>query len=183
MEEVLSRLLHSSFEGGRIGKFFHHKGCPLIFHLLNVNDLLVFTNGEWRSLHWLQKMLETYECWSRQAINKSKLALFIFNEINNAEKKGLLWIAGFAEESFPYTYLEPLVIPRRLTNHMLENLVHRIQNKVASWEGKMLSSPNPYPTCPFQRGDSHLCCVIGSFGGDPKNSFHFVIIILGGELW
>lgn len=46
MEEVLSRLLKEAFEDGHIGTFYHPRGAPLILHLLYMNDLLVFANGD-----------------------------------------------------------------------------------------------------------------------------------------
>lgn len=46
MEEVLSRLLNKSYEEIIIGRFFHPRGSPLISHILNANDLLVFANDE-----------------------------------------------------------------------------------------------------------------------------------------
>ncbi|XP_035546552.1 uncharacterized protein LOC118348611 [Juglans regia] len=45
MEEVLSRLLRSNFQDGRIGKFSHPIGAPLVSLLLYADDILIFTNG------------------------------------------------------------------------------------------------------------------------------------------
>lgn len=41
IEEVLTRLLNKAYGEGRIGKFFHPRGAPLIFHLLYADDLFV----------------------------------------------------------------------------------------------------------------------------------------------
>lgn len=46
MEEVLKSLLNQAYGEGRIGKFFHPRGTPLISHLLYVDDLLIFAIGE-----------------------------------------------------------------------------------------------------------------------------------------
>lgn len=45
MEDVLSRMINVEFEGGRIVKFYHPRGCHFISHLLYADDQLVFTNG------------------------------------------------------------------------------------------------------------------------------------------
>lgn len=63
--EVLSHLLQVEFESGRIGKFVHPKGCPIISYLLYVNDLLVFMNGECKYFKQLLKILGVYKIWSR----------------------------------------------------------------------------------------------------------------------
>lgn len=118
MEEVLSRLLYATFEGGRIGKFFHPRGYPLISHLLCADKLHVFTNGEQRSSQRLT--LETYGSWSRQAINKAKPTIFLSNKISSTRRRDLLRTTGFAKGSFPFTYLGAPVFPGRLTSGMLE---------------------------------------------------------------
>lgn len=74
MEEILSRLQKKQFELGKIGRFFHPRGALLILHLLHVDDLLIFCNGDKRSLKMLMKTLKIYERWSIQMINKEKLA-------------------------------------------------------------------------------------------------------------
>ncbi|KAK1575277.1 hypothetical protein Q3G72_004017 [Acer saccharum] len=64
MEEVLTRLLRKNFEVGRIGKFTHPMGAPLISHLLYADDLLIFANGQKKSMKGLVDTLATYERWS-----------------------------------------------------------------------------------------------------------------------
>lgn len=71
------------------------RGAPLISHLLYADELLVFTNGERRSLKMLLKTLEVYEKCSGQLINKEKFALFLSNKINNSRRRGLLRLTGF----------------------------------------------------------------------------------------
>lgn len=90
MEEVLSRMLKVDFEKGRIRKFVYPKGCPLISHLLYIDDLLVFTNGEHRSLKQLLMTLGFYEWWFKQKINKAMFAFFFSSKINNVRRMGLI---------------------------------------------------------------------------------------------
>lgn len=80
MEEVLSRLLRKRFKEGRISKFYHPVGAPLVSHLLYADDLLVFTNGEKWSMRMLLKTLGSYEQWSRQLLNKEKFAIFFLKK-------------------------------------------------------------------------------------------------------
>lgn len=42
IEDIMSRLLHKGFEYGGIERFSHLHVAPLISHLLNVDDLLIF---------------------------------------------------------------------------------------------------------------------------------------------
>ncbi|XP_035540358.1 uncharacterized protein LOC118344262 [Juglans regia] len=100
MEEVLSRLLRSNFQDGRIGKFSHPIGAPLVSHLLYADDILIFTNGGKRSITNLLHTLDTYERWSGQKINRDKSALFLSKLISNLRKRSLLSLTGFKEANF-----------------------------------------------------------------------------------
>lgn len=64
IEYVLSRLLKKQFESGKIGGYSNMRGAPHISHLLYVDDLLIFPNGEKRSIRMLMKTLDLYENWS-----------------------------------------------------------------------------------------------------------------------
>lgn len=69
-------MFYKVFGDGSIGKFSHPNGCHIVSHLLYIDDLLIFTNGERRSLNKLLKVLELYGSWFSQDINKAKLAFF-----------------------------------------------------------------------------------------------------------
>lgn len=100
MQEVLTRLLRKNFEEGRTGSYYHPRGAPLVSHLLYADDLLIFANGEKRSIKMLLRALDTYALWSGQLINKDKSALFLSKKINYSRKCGLLRMTGFVEGSF-----------------------------------------------------------------------------------
>lgn len=46
VEEIFSCLLRSRFEAGEVGYFSHPHGGPLISHLLYVDGMVIFSNGE-----------------------------------------------------------------------------------------------------------------------------------------
>lgn len=77
MEETLSRLLKKEIENNKIGQFTHPIGAPLFSHLLYVDELLVFYNGQKRLMKRILGTLEKYGSWSCQAITKEKSALFM----------------------------------------------------------------------------------------------------------
>lgn len=60
IEEMISRLLKKQFELGKIGRFFHLMGAPLVSHLLYVDDLLVFYIGEKITMKMVMRTLEKY---------------------------------------------------------------------------------------------------------------------------
>lgn len=99
MEEIISQLSKNEYGEGWIGNFFHR--FPLITHLLYADDMLVFANGKRRSIRQILKTLELYANWSKQMVNKDKLALVLSNKIGSNKKRGLLQSSGFVEGSFP----------------------------------------------------------------------------------
>lgn len=112
MNDVLSCMLKKALEDNRTNHYFHLRGCPFISHLLYVDDMLLFANGEKRSLKKLLKFLTTYEAWSGQAINKEKYAIFMSSQINSSKRRELLRIIGFSKGWFPITYLGAPICPK-----------------------------------------------------------------------
>ncbi|KAF5468188.1 hypothetical protein F2P56_012363 [Juglans regia] len=122
--ENLSRLLRKQFEDGRIGKFYHPMGASMVSHLLYADDVLIFLNGEKRSLHRLGSILAVYERWSGQRISREKSSIFASISISCARRRSLVRLTGFAEGHFPMTYLGvPLVQGRLKACHLKQMLV------------------------------------------------------------
>lgn len=136
---MLSRLLWKNFEEGQIHCISHPVGAPLVSHLLYANDLLVFVNGEKRSMRRLVKILEIYEKWSGQLIDKDKSAHFFSKKIEISRWRSLIMLTGFMEGKFRVTYLGILLVSGRLTSRDLEALVTKIRNKVTGWKLRLLS--------------------------------------------
>lgn len=72
-------------------------------------------------------------------VNKEKSAPFLSNKISNCRRQGLLRLTGFVEALFPTKYLGAPLNPSRLTTRMLDPLIQKVRNKVASWKAKLLS--------------------------------------------
>lgn len=76
MEEVLSHMLKLEFENGRIGHFYHPRGCPLTSHLLYANNFLVFSNEAHQSLKHLLKILDNMRSGQRNLSTRLSLQSF-----------------------------------------------------------------------------------------------------------
>lgn len=111
VEDILSHMLHKVFGDGYIGKIFYPRGCPQVTtHLLYADDFLVFTNRKRKTLKKLLNIIEIYESWLCQDINKAKLALYFSNQISPLRRRGLLQLIGFSKEHFPFMYLGAPII-------------------------------------------------------------------------
>lgn len=139
MEEVLTRLLKNNFNSGQIRNFHHPVGAPLVSHLLYVDDILIFANGNKRSMKDLVRTLETYEKWSGQLISKDKSAMFLSKHISSTRRCGLLRITGYKEGFFPVTYLGAPLVSGRLTSTILEPIIETIRSKISGLKMKLLS--------------------------------------------
>lgn len=59
--------------------------------------MLLFVNGEQRTLRKFLKILATYEEYSNQVINKKELVLFMSNQISNIRRRELICLTEFGE--------------------------------------------------------------------------------------
>ncbi|KAJ0086550.1 hypothetical protein Patl1_07518 [Pistacia atlantica] len=114
-------------------------GAPLVSHLLYADDLLVFVNGGKRSVQRLLNILEVYEKWSGQLINREKSAVYFSKSITLARRRMLMRTTGFVEGKFPFTYLGVPMVSGRLTSRHLEPLVEKVRRRIAGWKSKLLS--------------------------------------------
>lgn len=64
IEDVYLVYSRSNLKEEGLENFYHPMGCLTISHLLYLDDILVFTNGERRSLKQLLKIIGLYEGWS-----------------------------------------------------------------------------------------------------------------------
>ncbi|KAJ0088691.1 hypothetical protein Patl1_32423 [Pistacia atlantica] len=99
----------------------------------------VFVNGGKRSVQRLLNILEVYEKWSGQLINKEKLAVYFSKSITLARRRILMRTTGFVEGKFPFTYLGVPMVSGRLTSRHLEPLVEKVRRRIAGWKSKLLS--------------------------------------------
>ncbi|KAK2649747.1 hypothetical protein Ddye_017236 [Dipteronia dyeriana] len=139
MEEVLTRLLRNFFENGRIDRFTHPVGVPLVCHLLYTDDLLIFSNGGQKYIKRLVEILTTYERWSSQKISREKSVIFPSKLINLTQKRELLRVTCFKEGHFHVIYLGAPLVTGRLTSRIIDPLVEKIRKKVAGWKFQLLS--------------------------------------------
>lgn len=71
--------------------------------------------------------------------NKEKSVLLMSNKMSSYRRRGLIKLTGFVKSSFPTKYLEAPLFQKRMTAHLFDPLILRIQNKVANQKGKLLS--------------------------------------------
>lgn len=132
-------MLKKTFGHSLIGHYFHPRVCLLVSHLLYTDNMLLFVNGEQRTLRKFFRILTTYEECSNQVINKEESALFMSNQISNIRRRELICLIEFREGQFSVTYFRAPLSLGCMTSRMLEPLVKKkIRNKVVSWKWRLL---------------------------------------------
>ncbi|XP_035545050.1 uncharacterized protein LOC109016147 [Juglans regia] len=139
LQEILSRLIKQSVEEKRFGQFSQARGTRLISHLMYADDVVIFTNGGRSSIRNILRILDIYESWTGQLINKEKTAMFFSNKISIARKRNLKRLTGFSEGKFPFKYLGIPIVSGKLKIADLEELVRKVQTKISGWKMRLLS--------------------------------------------
>ena len=126
LQEVLSRLLKNSVVENRFSQFSQARGTIQISHLMYADDVVIFTNGSTRSIQELLFVLDTYEKWSGQRINKEKTTIFFSQKISLGRKRALMTMTGISEGCFPFKYLGVPIILGRLKHIHLPKMVNKV---------------------------------------------------------
>ncbi|XP_042964739.1 uncharacterized protein LOC122298962 [Carya illinoinensis] len=140
MQETLSRLLKNAFQNGKIVRFSQARGTPLISHLMYADDIIIFANGGKKSMRGLMEVLNLYETWTGQILNKNKSAILFSKKISDPRKSSIIRMIGFSEGSFPFNYLGVPIVMGRLKVCDFGDLIGRFNKKVAGWKMKLLST-------------------------------------------
>lgn len=65
-------------------------GTRAISHMIFIDDLLIFTKANGRSLHTIKHILEKYATFSRLQTNPSKSSIYFFVVVQNKEELELI---------------------------------------------------------------------------------------------
>lgn len=122
-------MLHKALEDGSIRNLFHLRCCPLVTHLLYANDVLVFTNGERQTLRKLLTTIKSFGRWVWSSYQEGEVCSLFLQLNQPVEKDGSPLVDSFLKRTFP---LHVFWFSNHPGMHMLEPLVEKIHNKVAS---------------------------------------------------
>ncbi|XP_062100790.1 uncharacterized protein LOC133806714 [Humulus lupulus] len=135
--EYLTRIL------GRIGKhdeFQFHDRCGglKLNHLCFADDVILFSKGDYKSIHLLLRGLKLFSDTSGLQANKNKYDI-IFSGIKEDEMKRILEMSGFAQGTFPLKYLGVPICTRHINVAECDMLVDKMTNRIKTWNWKSLS--------------------------------------------
>ncbi|XP_060210297.1 uncharacterized protein LOC132637182 [Lycium barbarum] len=112
---------------------------PALFILAAEYDTIIFTSANEQSVRLVMKTLSNYEKVSGQKINKQKSVVYMHHLTSHNIKELVFSVTQIPEKDFPFTYLGvPIYYGRRMNIHYNE-IIEKIQNRLSSWIGKLLS--------------------------------------------
>ncbi|KAL6134653.1 hypothetical protein ACLB2K_066881 [Fragaria x ananassa] len=137
-EEVLSRGLADLATQNKIKCFKAPGGVTPPTHVLFVDDVMIFTQGRFKYLRNLMSFMEEYAQNFGQAINTTKSQLFLSKSAIPRQMR-ITNILGINMSVFPFTYLGVPIFVGRPKSAFLLPIADRIEAKLSSWKGRLLS--------------------------------------------
>ena len=137
--EGLSSLIQEAAINQLINELLVCKGYPKITHLFFIDDSILFYKAASSECRDLKNILQIYEEASRQKINTDKSAIFFSPNTPQGTKDDTLAILGPMQDSRNSKYLGLPSIIGRSKSLVFTNIKQRVEQKLASWKGKLLS--------------------------------------------
>ncbi|PRQ24992.1 putative RNA-directed DNA polymerase [Rosa chinensis] len=137
-EEVLSRGLSKMVSKGKIYPIAAPRRVNPPSHVLFADDVMVFMQGNPRSLRALMKFLEEYAINSGQVVNKNKSSVFL-GKYAQRRKVFIQHVLGIREGSLPFTYLGVPIFKGCPKPSYFRAIADKVRCNLSSWKGKQLS--------------------------------------------
>jgi hypothetical protein len=137
--DVLSRLLQRAESLGSLKGIKISPGCPQISHLQFADDLLIFSKAIPTSARSILDCLASYQAWSGQKINYSKSGVIFSKNTTGQTSANLCHLLNLKKSSPTTKHLGLPLELNRAKSSSFQDLIEKIQNRVAGWKTKLLS--------------------------------------------
>lgn len=137
LNNVLSKMLNEAAVNGKFGYHPHCSGVKLT-HLSFADDILVFSDGQVRSLEGIMEVMEQFASFSSLYINASKSTIFVTGGcagdlgVAAAEK-------GITLGTLPIRYMGFPLTTKTLSRHDYEPLIDKVHSRMLTWSNKSIS--------------------------------------------
>lgn len=142
-QEVFSRCLKDLVSHGDIDPFLLNKGrrdkMQGVSHLLFADDMLVFLNGDRRSLKNFTMLLDSYGRVSGQLANHSKSCFILPDDPHPRLIRRVSKATNFTYRTGPITYLGVPLFKGRPRIVYFQPLLDSIRLKLSNWKNRLLS--------------------------------------------
>ena len=134
---VLSKLLDKAAADRLVG---YHSRCKnaLLTHLCFADDIMVFTDGQKRSVEGVLKVFEKFEKLSGLKISLEKSTLYMAG-ISANNQNAILENFPFEAGQLPVRYLGLPLLTKKMTVADYLSLMEKVRTRMCDWNGRFLS--------------------------------------------
>ena len=134
---VLSKLLDKAASERRIG---YHPRCQKmdLTHMSFADDILVFTDGNIRSLDSIVEVFEYFAKISGLEISLEKSTIYLAG-VSDARRQEMESRYSIQSGKLPVRYLKLPLLTKRMTIADYKPLLDRIKSRISSWTARHLS--------------------------------------------
>jgi hypothetical protein len=136
--DTLAILIARAKEDGQVGGLIPHLVEGGVSILQYADDTIIFMEHDLVKATNLKLILSAFEQLSGLKINFHKSELFCFGDAQDAAAQ-YADIFGCEQGQFPIMYLGIPIHYRKLTNAEWRHVEERLQARLSSWKGKLLS--------------------------------------------
>jgi len=136
--EGFSALLRKAEEEGRLKGIKICPSAPSVSHLLFADDSLILFRADGGDAQQLQGILNLYEEFSGQVINKDKSAIMFSANTASEKKEEVLQVLGIPKETMNERYLGLPVYIGRSKKNCFSYLKERIWQRIQGWMEKII---------------------------------------------
>uniref|UniRef100_A0A2N9IIB3 Reverse transcriptase domain-containing protein n=1 Tax=Fagus sylvatica TaxID=28930 RepID=A0A2N9IIB3_FAGSY len=137
--DILSRLLQKAESLGNLHGIKISPNCTPISHLQFADDLLIFSKANSSYASIILDCLSSYQAWSGQKINYSKSSVIFSKNTTGQTAANLCQLLNLKKSSPTTKHLGLPLELNRAKSSSFQDLIEKIQNRVAGWKTKLLS--------------------------------------------
>lgn len=134
MRRGISKLVNDGIMNLMLGP----RGLSVPFHVLYVDDVMIFCRGKQRNLQALLSLFQKYGVISGQIINPAK-SIFYAWSIYARRRTSIIALLSFSFGQLPFSYLGILIFQGKPKMVYLQAIVDRVRSKLSAWKTYLLS--------------------------------------------
>jgi hypothetical protein len=137
--DILSRLLQQAESIGSLQGIKISPRCSQISHLQFADDLLIFSKANSSNVATILDCLASYQSWFGQKINYNKSGVIFSKNTMGQSAANLCQLLNLKKVSPTTKHLGLPLELNRAKSSSFQELIEKIQNRVAGWKTKLLS--------------------------------------------
>jgi hypothetical protein len=137
--DILSRLLQQAESIGSLQGIKISPRYPQISHLQFADDLLIFSKANSSNVATILDCLASYQSWFGQKINYNKSGVIFSKNTMGQSAANLCQLLNLKKVSPTTKHLGLPLELNRAKSSSFQELIEKIQNRVAGWKTKLLS--------------------------------------------